>query len=127
MTSATGSTQEAVGSAAVIFGCSGPVLLPEERAFFREVDPFGFILFARNVEAPDQLGRLTRDLREAVGRDAPILVDQEGGRVQRLRSPHWQDWDPPFDTVARARSMTEAERVMRARAMVIGAELRTVG
>lgn len=127
MTSGTVAARESVGSGAVIFGCSGPVLLPEERAFFREFDPFGFILFARNVETPDQLGRLTRDLREAVGRDAPILVDQEGGRVQRLRSPHWQDWDPPFDTVTRARSLSEAEQVMRARAMVIGAELMAVG
>ncbi len=65
-----------IGTGATIFGCAGPVLLPEERAFFREADPFGFILFARNVETPDQLRRLTQDLREAVGREAPILVDQ---------------------------------------------------
>ena len=69
---------------AAIFGCAGPVLLPEERAFYREADPLGFILFARNVENPDQLRRLTADLRESVGRDALVLVDQEGGRVARL-------------------------------------------
>jgi beta-N-acetylhexosaminidase len=114
-----------VGRGAVIFGCMGPALSAWERGFYREVDPFGFILFARNVETPDQLRRLTGDLRDAVGRDAPVLVDQEGGRVQRLRAPHWQDWDPPFDTVARAGA--KAARVMKARAMVIGAELMSVG
>jgi beta-N-acetylhexosaminidase len=112
---------------ATIFGCAGPVLLPEERAFFRAADPFGFILFARNVEAPDQLRRLTADLRDAVGRDAPILVDQEGGRVQRLRAPHWHEWEPPFDSIAAAGSVAAAARMMRARATVIAAELRAVG
>ncbi|WP_128516896.1 glycoside hydrolase family 3 N-terminal domain-containing protein [Tabrizicola thermarum] len=116
-----------VGSGAVIFGCAGPRLLPDERAFFRDADPFGFILFARNVEDPDQLRRLTSDLREAVGRDAPILVDQEGGRVQRLRAPHWRDWTPPLDTVDAAGSLEAAERQMRLRATVIAAELAAVG
>lgn len=116
-----------VGRTAAIFGCAGPVLLPDERAFFREADPFGFMVFARNIETPDQLRRLTADLRDAMGRDAPILVDQEGGRVQRLRAPYWRDWDPPFDTVARAGSLAQAERVMRARALVMAAELTAVG
>ena len=62
-----------VGRGAVIFGCAGPKLLPEERAFYRDADPFGFIVFARNIEDPAQLRRLTSDLREAVGRDAPVL------------------------------------------------------
>jgi beta-N-acetylhexosaminidase len=116
-----------IGTGATIFGCAGPRLLPEERAFYRDADPFGFILFARNVEDPAQLCRLTTDLRDAVGRDAPILVDQEGGRVQRLRSPHWREWTPPLDTVDGAGSLEAAERVMRLRAMVIGAELAAVG
>jgi beta-N-acetylhexosaminidase len=116
-----------VGAGAVIFGCAGPRLLPEERAFFRDADPFGFIVFARNVEDPDQLRRLTADLREAVGRDAPVLVDQEGGRVQRLRSPHWREWTPPLDTVDGAGSLEAAERIMWLRSAVIGAELRDVG
>jgi beta-N-acetylhexosaminidase len=116
-----------VGSGATIFGCAGPRLLAEERAFFRDADPFGFIVFARNIEDPGQLRRLTSDLREAVGRDAPILVDQEGGRVQRLRSPHWREWTPPLDTVDGAGSLEEAERVMFLRSAVIGAELRDVG
>jgi beta-N-acetylhexosaminidase len=77
-------------SAACILGCEGPVLTPAEAAFFRDTDPWGFILFGRNVEAPDQVRALASALREAVGRaDAPILVDQEGGRVQRLGPPHW--------------------------------------
>jgi beta-N-acetylhexosaminidase len=116
-----------VGRGAAIFGCAGPQLLPDERAFFREADPFGFILFARNVETPDQLRRLTADLRAAVGRDAPILVDQEGGRVQRLRAPHWREWEPPLDSIEAARSAEAAERLMRVRAAVIAAELRDVG
>ncbi|MFM7335164.1 MAG: glycoside hydrolase family 3 N-terminal domain-containing protein, partial [Tabrizicola sp.] len=116
-----------VGTGATIFGCAGPRLLPEERAFYRDADPFGFILFARNVEDPEQLRRLTGDLRAAVGRDAPILVDQEGGRVQRLRSPHWREWTPPLDTVDGAGSLEAAERTMRLRAMVIATELAAVG
>ena len=66
-----------VGRSATIFGCAGPKLLDDERAFFRDADPFGFIVFARNIETPEQVRRLTADLREVVGRDAPILVDQE--------------------------------------------------
>jgi beta-N-acetylhexosaminidase len=116
-----------VGTGATIFGCAGPRLLPEERAFYRDADPFGFILFTRNVEDPAQLRRLTADLREAVGRDAPILVDQEGGRVQRLRAPNWREWTPPLDTVDGAGSIEAAERIMRARATVIAAELADVG
>ena len=75
---------------AFVAGCLGPALTPEERAFFREADPFGFILFRRNIDHPDQVRALTASLRDCVGRaDAPILIDQEGGRVQRLGPPHW--------------------------------------
>jgi beta-N-acetylhexosaminidase len=116
-----------VGLGATIFGCAGPRLLAEERSFYRDADPFGFILFARNVEDPAQLQRLTAELRDAVGRDAPILVDQEGGRVQRLRAPHWREWSPPLDTVDGAGSLEAAERIMRLRAAVIAAELADVG
>ena len=76
---------------AVIFGCEGYELSAEERAFFREVKPWGFILFHRNCGSPEQVRRLNASLRECVGRDdAPILIDQEGGRVQRLRGEHWR-------------------------------------
>jgi beta-N-acetylhexosaminidase len=82
-------------TAACILGCSGFALTPEERAFFAEVRPWGFILFARNIESPDQVRALTAALRETVGRaDAPILIDQEGGRVQRLGPPHWRRFPP---------------------------------
>lgn len=77
---------------ATILGCEGTSLNANERAFFADADPLGFILFARNIDTPDQVRRLTNDLRDSVGRtDAPILIDQEGGRVQRLRPPHWRE------------------------------------
>jgi beta-N-acetylhexosaminidase len=79
-----------VSASAAIYGCSGLKLLPEERDFFGEAEPWGFILFARNCESPDQIRALTDALREAVGRDAPVLIDQEGGRVQRLKPPRWR-------------------------------------
>lgn len=111
---------------ATILGCLGPQLSPEEAAFFRAADPFGFILFGRNVESPDQLRRLTGDLRAAVGREAPILIDQEGGRVQRLRPPHWRDYLPPLDQVA-ASAPEAMTRGIWLRYRLIAAELRAVG
>ncbi|WP_230532010.1 beta-N-acetylhexosaminidase [Microvirga roseola] len=75
---------------AFIAGCSGLELTPDEIAFFREASPWGFILFRRNVDTPQQVRALCEALRETVGRaDAPILIDQEGGRVQRMGPPHW--------------------------------------
>ena len=75
----------------VIFGCAGAELSMDERAFFADARPFGFILFARNVESPDQVKRLVASLRDAVGKGAaPVLIDQEGGRVARLKPPHWK-------------------------------------
>jgi beta-N-acetylhexosaminidase len=80
---------------AAIFGCSGPELDPNEAAFFGEIQPWGFILFGRNIQTPDQVRALTGALRACVGRpDAPILIDQEGGRVQRLCAPHWRRFPP---------------------------------
>jgi beta-N-acetylhexosaminidase len=75
----------------MILGCAGAALTPEERDFFRATDPLGFILFQRNCVDPAQLHRLVAELRASVGRpDAPVLIDQEGGRVARLRPPHWR-------------------------------------
>jgi beta-N-acetylhexosaminidase len=110
---------------AVILGCAGTDLRPDEAAFFRAADPWGFTLFARNVDTPAQLRRLTADLREAVGRNAPIFTDQEGGRVQRLRAPHWREWTPPLDFVAAAGD--RAERALWLRSRLIAHELRGVG
>jgi beta-N-acetylhexosaminidase len=77
---------------AVIFGCSGTVLTDEERGFFTDANPLGFILFQRNCDNPEQVRALVASLRDAVHRpDAPVLIDQEGGRVQRLKPPHWRD------------------------------------
>ncbi len=115
-----------MAASATILGCEGVTLGADEAAFFREADPFGFILFARNVDTPDQLRRLTGDLRAAVGRDAPVLVDQEGGRVQRLRAPHWREWLPPLDQVART-APEAMERAVWLRYRLIAAELAAVG
>jgi beta-N-acetylhexosaminidase len=78
---------------AVILGCEGTTLTREERGFFAASDPLGFILFQRNCGDPDQLCALVVALRDSVGReDAPVLIDQEGGRVARLRPPHWREY-----------------------------------
>ena len=75
-----------------VFGLSGTAPTPGERAFFKEADPAGYILFARNCADPEQLRALTGALRDLAGRDLLVLIDQEGGRVARLKPPHW----PPF-------------------------------
>ncbi len=108
--------------AAVILGCDGPRLTACERRFFAETQPWGFILFARNIQHPDQVRRLTSALRDAVGRDAPILIDQEGGRVQRMGPPHWRQWLPALEQMAKA-----GPRAMHLRYRLIAAELRDVG
>ena len=110
---------------AAILGTAGPELSPEEAAFFRDADPFGFILFARNVQSPVQLYRLTADLRAAVGRNAPVLIDQEGGRVARMRAPHWREYLPPLDQ-ARAAG-PQAARSFRLRGQLLAADLAAVG
>ena len=76
-----------------IFGLSGPRLTEDEQAFFRDTNPAGYILFARNLDNPQQLRALTDALRNLAGRDdLPILIDQEGGRIARLGPPHWRAW-----------------------------------
>lgn len=79
-------------SQAVIVSCSGTVLTDEEKDFFAGFKPFGFILFGRNVDNQLQLTNLCTDLRASVGWHCPILIDQEGGRVRRMRPPHWPDY-----------------------------------
>ena len=80
---------------AAILGCAGPDLTADERAFFRDADPLGFIVFARNIDTPERTRRLIDELRSCVARaDAPVLIDQEGGRVARLRPPHWRQAPP---------------------------------
>jgi len=114
---------------AAIYGFEGPALTDDERRFFRDADPAGFILFRRNVENPEQLLRLTDSLRELTGRDdVPILVDQEGGRVARMRPPEW----PAFPAAEKfadlyLRAPSSAIEAARANARAIGLMLRSVG
>ena len=78
---------------AFITGVAGPRLLDDEKAFLKESRPCGLIVFDRNIENRDQLKRLVADYREAVGSEQQfILIDQEGGRIQRMRAPHWNIW-----------------------------------
>jgi beta-N-acetylhexosaminidase len=80
-----------VSERAVIYGFEGYNLTETERAFFKDINPWGYILFARNIETPQQVKTLTNSLRDLSGRDIlPILVDQEGGRVSRFKDPHWR-------------------------------------
>jgi beta-N-acetylhexosaminidase len=96
---------------AAILGCAGATLTRDERAFFADADPLGFILFKRNVRRPDQVRGLVDSLRDAVGRaDAPVLIDQEGGRVQRLQPPTWRAAPAPARFGALARRAPEAAR-----------------
>lgn len=114
------------GVGAFLLGCAGPTLGELERRFFADANPLGFILFNRNIRTPDQVRRLTSALRNAVGRNAPILIDQEGGRVQRLGPPHWRKWPAPADHVAMV-GPTAAPRAMYLRARLIAWELHCVG
>ncbi len=84
-----------VAGRAVVFGCAGKELGAAERSFFKKADPYGFILFRRNCVSPGQVRGLVASLRDCVGRaDAPVLIDQEGGRVARLRPPQWRSYPP---------------------------------
>lgn len=107
---------------ATILGCEGLALGAAEHAFFREARPWGFILFARNIKDAAQVAALTAELRYAVGYDAPVLIDQEGGRVQRMRGPIWREWMPPLDQMARG-----GARAMGLRYRLIAQELLAVG
>ena len=114
---------------AAIFGSSGLKLTEEERRFFADADPLGYILFARNIETPDQVKALVADFRAVVGRDdAPVLIDQEGGRVQRLRPPHWRAAPPgsAFATLA-ASDPERAVEAARLNARLVAAELVDLG
>ena len=113
----------------VIFGLSGLALTQDERAFFSEADPLGYILFGRNVADRAQLRALTDDLRTLSGRDdLPILIDQEGGRVARLRAPEWPEFPagPAFDALYDAAPISAIEAA-RVNAQAIGLMLAEVG
>jgi beta-N-acetylhexosaminidase len=113
---------------AAIFSVSGPRLTSDETSLFREANPFGFILFARNCQNPTQLRELTSNLRDCVGRDCPILIDQEGGRVQRMKPPQWRQYPPArtFGDTAES-DMNAALDALRFSTLQMGEELRDVG
>jgi beta-N-acetylhexosaminidase len=107
---------------ALILGCAGPDLDPAERDFFRAANPAGFILFQRNCVEPAQVRALVAGLKDAVGRpDAPVLIDQEGGRVQRLKPPHWRG-APSASKIAELPA-AQAERAAWLNARLIAADL----
>jgi beta-N-acetylhexosaminidase len=112
-----------------IFGCAGKELGAAERAFFSRTNPLGFILFARNCETPDQIRALVADLRASVGRaDAPVLIDQEGGRVARLKPPQWRAAPPAERFGALADRNREAGlEAARINSHLIGRELAALG
>lgn len=110
---------------AYIFGCAGTSVSVEEAAFFRDADPWGFILFDRNLGTASDIRALCAALRETVGRAAPILIDQEGGRVQRLRAPLVREWRPALDFAQSAGD--GATRALYLRYRMIAAELLDLG
>ena len=114
-------------TSAAIYGCHGTVLGGEERAFFAEQKPWGFILFRRNVETPDQVLRLTEAMRDSVGWEAPILVDQEGGRVQRLGPPHWPKYPPGEAYLKATNDPLAARELARLGGRLMAQDLRAVG
>ena len=123
------SAPDASAPLAAIFTCAGTTLTDEERAFFRETDPVGFILFDDNLESADQIRGLTGEMRAAVGRDdAPVLIDQEGGRVARLGPPTWREAPPArrFGELAE-RDLEAGIAATRINARLIAAELYDLG
>ncbi len=112
-----------------IFGLSGLTLTDDERAFFRDSDPAGYILFGRNIANREQLRRLTDDLRNLDGRtNLPILIDQEGGRVARMKAPEWPDFPSgaAFDALYE-RAPASAIEAARLNAMALAVMLAEVG
>lgn len=113
----------------VIYGLSGLALTDDERAFFKDADPCGYILFKRNIESREQVRALTDSLRELSGRaDVPILIDQEGGKVQRMQPPVWPQFPagPAFDALYDVAPMTAIEAA-RANAQATALMLSDVG
>lgn len=103
-----------------IFGLSGPVLTADERAFFLDADPAGYILFGRNVESRDQLRALTDSLRDLHGRERLLIsIDQEGGRVARMKPPVWAAY-PPGEAFDRLYDVAPASAIEAARANAQG-------
>ncbi len=117
------------GSKAFITGVAGPTLTPDERAFLRAERPWGFILFKRNIQHKSQAADLISEIRQTVGRpNAPVLIDQEGGRVQRLQPPDWPSY-PPGAIFGRIfeRDAAKGCRAANLGARLIAADLTEIG
>ena len=112
---------------AIILGCSGPRLTEAEAEFFAEAQPFGFILFRRNVEDPEQLAELVAALRACVEHEAPVLIDQEGGRVQRMIPPHWTRYPPGAAYLKASNDLAGARETARLGARLMAHDLHAVG
>jgi beta-N-acetylhexosaminidase len=112
---------------AFICGCSGIALSDSERRFLREASPFGIILFKRNIVSPEQVRALVDDVHDCLGRNAAILVDQEGGRVQRLGPPHWRAYPAAARFDAAQRPLEDAEALVFQAARIMAADLRRLG
>jgi beta-N-acetylhexosaminidase len=112
---------------AFICGLKGLALEPEERSFLKETSPWGIILFRRNIESRDQLISLTTEIRHVLGRQAPILVDQEGGRVQRLNAPQWKSYPSAARFIEVTSNLENAKRLAWLGARLIAYDLREVG
>lgn len=112
----------------LFLGLAGLTMNDDERALFRSADPAGYILFKRNVDSPDQVRGLTASLRALAGRDVPILIDQEGGRVARLRPPHWPEFPNAeiFGQLYEKAPITAIE-ACRLNALALAALLRDLG
>lgn len=114
---------------AFIIGVSGLALTADEIAFIADARPWGLILFARNIAEPEQVARLVAAFRTVLGDgDAPVLIDQEGGRVQRLRQPYWADY-PPANLIGHLFAMDPeaGRRAAYLKARLIGADLAEIG
>src|SRR5436190_10894318 len=113
---------------AFITGLAGSDITADERAVLRDTAPWGLILFKRNIENPDQVKRLTQEFRAVLGREAPVLIDQEGGRVQRLGPPHWPVY-PPGAVFGRLYERNRAQALVAVSlgARLIAADLRAIG
>ena len=111
---------------AFVCGCLGVTLDAEERAFLKETAPLGVILFRRNIDNPAQVLALTSEIRSVLGPDAMILVDQEGGRVQRLTHPHWRKY-PSAARFAAIDDLDEREATIRLASRLIATDLLAVG
>ena len=113
-------------SRAFIAGCLGTSLTADERAFFRDARPWGFIVFKRNTQTPKQVAALTAEMRETVGWHAPILIDQEGGRVQRMGPPNWPKY-PSARAFLAINDPIRQREIVRLNARLMAHDLKGVG